>query len=196
VSFEWALQRHDAKRQVAAVCDFLPSAAPNRQLFRDKGLEVSQLGVGREVLTMSLHRDLLRGDGFWKTMMVADPALNEMASNMGDMDTGSQHQRMALSMLPSVNFLKEDGRSGWAEALLSGISDADQRPLRYYLSNRPLGFGIFTNVSIWHSNSYSSHTDEKCRDQTPTTPQFSPWQSLRCIQPWVPSWQALRLLPP
>ncbi|KAF5723290.1 hypothetical protein FMUND_1924 [Fusarium mundagurra] len=145
VSFEWDLELHDAKRLVDAVCDLLPSAAPNRQFFLDKALEVSELGVGREALMMSLHRDLLRGDGFWKTMLAADPAVNEIASNIGDMDTGSQHQRMALSRLPSVNLLKEDGRSGWTEALLSEVSDADQRPLRYYLSNRPLGFGIFTN---------------------------------------------------
>ncbi|KAF5576926.1 DNA helicase [Fusarium pseudocircinatum] len=144
VSFEWDLQLHDAKRQVDAVCDFLPLAAPNRHFFRDKGLEVSEFGVGRKALMMSLHRDLLRGDGFWKTMMGADPAVNEMARNVRDTDTGSQHQRMALSRLPSVNFLKDDGRSGWTEALLSEVSDADQHPLRYYLSNRPLGFGIIT----------------------------------------------------
>ncbi|KAF5689046.1 hypothetical protein FDENT_4548 [Fusarium denticulatum] len=164
VSFEWDLQLHDAKRQVDAVCDLLPSAAPNRQFFRDKGLEVSEFVFGREALMMSLHRDLLRGDGFWKTMMAADPALNEMASNMGDMDTSSQHQRMALSMLPSVNFLKDDGGSGWTEALLSEVSDADQRPLCYYLSNRPLGFGIFTsgpntdNTSIFPVAVLAMHT--------------------------------------
>ncbi|KAF4442135.1 hypothetical protein FACUT_2243 [Fusarium acutatum] len=143
VSFEWDLQLHDAKRQVDAVCDLLPSATPNH-LFCDQGREVSELSASNKALMMSLHRDLLRGDGFWKTMMAADLAVNEMAGNIGDLNTGGQRERLVLPMLPSANFLKDDGRSGWADALLSEVSEADQCPLRYYLSNRPLGFGIIT----------------------------------------------------
>ncbi|KAF5530982.1 hypothetical protein FMEXI_13222 [Fusarium mexicanum] len=96
---------------------------------------------------MSLHRDLLRGDGFWKTMVAADPAVNQMAGHMVEANIGGQYERLALPMLPFVNFLKENGRSGWSDALLSEVSGADQCPLRYYLSNRPLGFGIITTVT-------------------------------------------------
>lgn len=63
-------------------------------------------------------------------------------------------------MLPSLNFLKDDGKSGWADALLSEVSEADQCPLRYYLSSRPLGFGIITTVSISPFNPCSFHTDK------------------------------------
>lgn len=96
---------------------------------------------------MSLHRDLLRGDGFWKTMMSATSAVDQMADRPDVLDIGSQREQLALPMLPSVNFLKDRGRNGWADALLSEVSEADQCPLRYYLSNRPLGFGIITTVS-------------------------------------------------
>ncbi|KAF5962385.1 hypothetical protein FBULB1_14227, partial [Fusarium bulbicola] len=147
VSLEWDLQLHDAKRQVDAVCDLLPSATPNRR-FCDQVFEVSELRADNEALMMSLHRDLLRGDGFWKTMTAAYPAVNERAGHMGDVNIGGQRERLALSMLPFVNFLKDNGRSGWADgwadALLSEVSEADQCPLRYYLTNRPLGFGIIT----------------------------------------------------
>src|SRR6478609_2734122 len=56
VSFEWDLQLHDAKRQVDAVCDLLPSATPNH-LFCDQGREVSELSASNKALMMSLHRD-------------------------------------------------------------------------------------------------------------------------------------------
>ncbi|KAG5747292.1 hypothetical protein H9Q69_002496 [Fusarium xylarioides] len=144
VSFEWDLQLHDAKRRVDAVCDFLPSAAPNRHFFHDKGLEVSELDAGEKELMMSLHRDLLRGEGFWKTMMATDSVMDKMVGHMGDLNTGSQRERLVLPMLPTVNFLKDGQRSDWANALLSEVSETDQCPLRYYLSNRPLGFGIIT----------------------------------------------------
>ncbi|KAH7205902.1 hypothetical protein DER44DRAFT_884002 [Fusarium oxysporum] len=144
VSFEWDLQLHDAKRQVDAVCGLLPSATPNHLFFRDQGPKGSELCVNNEALIMSLHRDLLRGDGFWKTMMSPDSAMDEMAGHMGDLDLGGQRKRLTLPMLPSLNFLKDDGKSGWADALLSEVSEADQCPLRYYLSSRPLGFGIIT----------------------------------------------------
>ncbi|KAJ0149822.1 Uncharacterized protein HZ326_7606 [Fusarium oxysporum f. sp. albedinis] len=144
VSFEWDLQLHDAKRQVEAVCDLLPSATPNHLFFRDQGPKGSELCVNNEALIMSLHRDLLRGDGFWKTMMSPDSAMDEMAGHMGDLNLGGQRKRLTLPMLPSLNFLKDDGKSGWADALLSEVSKADQCPLRYYLSSRPLGFGIIT----------------------------------------------------
>ncbi|KAF4947774.1 hypothetical protein FGADI_10168 [Fusarium gaditjirri] len=140
VSFEWDLQLHDAKRQVDAVCDLLPSATPNRLFFRDQDPKGSELGVNKDKLRMSLHRDLLRGDGFWQTMMSPDWATDEMAGPMGDLDLGGQRKRLTLPMLPSVNLLKDDGRSGWADALFSEVSEADQCPLRNYLSNRPLGF--------------------------------------------------------
>ncbi|KAF5580454.1 DNA helicase [Fusarium pseudoanthophilum] len=164
VSFEWDLQLHDAKRQVDAVCDFLPSATPNRQFFRDKGLQVSELNASEKALMMSLHRDLLRGEGFWKTMMAADSVMGKTGGHVGDLDTGGQCERLALPMLPSVNFLKDGDRSGWVDALLSEVSEADQRPLRYYLSNRPLGFGIFTtgpstdNTSLFPVAVLAMHT--------------------------------------
>ncbi|CCT63610.1 uncharacterized protein FFUJ_05242 [Fusarium fujikuroi IMI 58289] len=124
VSFEWDLQLHEAKRQVDAVCDLLPSAAPNH-LFCDQRCEGSELSAGKKALMMSFHRDLLRGDGFWQTMMSATSAVDEMAGNMRAPNTGGQGQGLILPMLPSV-------------------SEADQCPLRFYLSNRPLGFGIIT----------------------------------------------------
>lgn len=41
---------------------------------------------------MSLHRDLLRGDGFWKTMMSPDSAMDEMAGHMGGLNLGGQRK--------------------------------------------------------------------------------------------------------
>ncbi|KAF5249665.1 hypothetical protein FANTH_4973 [Fusarium anthophilum] len=141
VSFEWDLQLHDA------VCDLLPSATPNH-LFYDQGREDLELDADNKVLMMSLHRDFLQVDGFRKTRMAADPAVNEMVRQMGDVNIGGQHERLALPMLPFVGFLKGNGRSGWSGALLSEVSEADQCPLRYYLSNRPLGFGIIATGRI------------------------------------------------
>ncbi|KAF5625043.1 DNA helicase [Fusarium sp. NRRL 52700] len=141
VSFEWDVQLYDAKRQVDAVCDLLPSATPNR-LFYNQGHKASELSADSKALMMSLHRDLLRGDGFWKTMRAPGAAMSEMAGHMEGPNTSCQ--RLVLPMLPSVNFLRDDDRSAWADVLLSEVSEADQSPLRYHLSNRPLGFGIIT----------------------------------------------------
>lgn len=81
--------------------------------------------------------------------MSATSAVDQMAGRPDGLDIGSQREQLALPMLPSVNFLKDYGRNGWADALLSEVSEADQCPFRYYLSNRPLGFGIITTVSNW-----------------------------------------------
>ncbi|KAH6959138.1 putative DNA helicase [Fusarium avenaceum] len=80
VTLKWDLQLQEIERKVDAVCQFLPTAAPTN-VIRDENPEESEHGSynenvrPRELLAMSLHRDLMRGDGFWNTMVASANAL-------------------------------------------------------------------------------------------------------------------------
>ncbi|KAF9768905.1 hypothetical protein IL306_013753 [Fusarium sp. DS 682] len=116
---------------------------PTRRFSRDLDFGASRLGSDRNSMAMSLHRDLLRGDGFWKTMM-SPTSIHELESRLGDSSLNGRRNWMRLTSLPTVNLLADDGKKEWVDALMSEISEADRSPFLHYFSKRPLGLGIIT----------------------------------------------------
>ncbi|KAF0641432.1 hypothetical protein FPSE5266_02213 [Fusarium pseudograminearum] len=88
---------------------------------------------------MTLHRDLLRGEGFYNSMVLSasttgvDSETNEVGST----------KRICLQTLPSVDFL--DGcDSEWVDSLMIEALEEDRHRLRKHLSHSPLGLVVVT----------------------------------------------------
>ncbi|KAL7759722.1 hypothetical protein ACKLNR_009812 [Fusarium oxysporum f. sp. zingiberi] len=141
VTLDWDLQLQETERKVEAVCEFLPTAAPT-SLIRGESPEDSKPRSDREKLVMSLHRDLMRGDGFWKTM-VAPGGMEMLEDDMAQMGINNQGKRMRLQTLPSVNLLRGPNAE-WIDALMTEALEVDRERFRRYLSNCPLGLGLIT----------------------------------------------------
>ena len=96
---------------------------------------------------MALHRDLLLGNGFYRSLRRMRPAPSavkheELAEAMGQLDLGPK-------TLPVVNLL--DVSAEHASALMEEALPADRTRLRQYLTARPLGLGAITAVSLMHN---------------------------------------------
>ncbi|KAF4969787.1 hypothetical protein FSARC_3064 [Fusarium sarcochroum] len=142
VSLEWDLQLHEVKRKVEAVCNFLPSAAPS-SLVCGQNAEDSLPGSDYEKLVMSLHRDVMRGQGFWKTMVAQADSVAQLESGMSQSSLDNQGKRMRLETLPLIDLL--DGPNAeWVDALMMEALEPDRKRFRRYLSERPLGLGLIT----------------------------------------------------
>lgn len=85
---------------------------------------------------MSLHRDLLRGTGFYDTILgkvPPGPSLESLSS--------------PARSLPVVNLLGAD--EDYIKALMQETLPEDRARFQTYLSERPLGLGIITAVSTY-----------------------------------------------
>jgi hypothetical protein len=109
--------RDEAARKVGAVCAFLPDAQPT---------SVTEESHDRLDFRMSLHRDLMKGRGFYHSL-----------------------RHKGLMSLPTINCLPTNDNllSAW----LTNITKPNRPRLCNYLRNRPLGFGIITAVSLYQS---------------------------------------------
>ena len=121
------VQLADYKRKVDAVGLFHPDSAPSNAVIRN------QVGF-----RMKLHRDLLRGTGFYDTLR------HEMDSREGD-------KKKPATSLPIVNlFAAAD--EGYSMAAMEEALPVDRMRFRKYLQARPLGLGILTAVSLFVSS--------------------------------------------
>ncbi|KAF5530991.1 DNA helicase [Fusarium mexicanum] len=138
---ELVLELQEIERKVEAVCEFLPDAAPT-SLIRGESAEDSKPRSDREKLAMSLHRDIMRGDGFWKTM-VAPGGMEQLEDDVAQMGINNQGKRMRLQTLPSANLLRGPNAE-WIDALMTEALEVDRERFQRYLSNCPLGLGLIT----------------------------------------------------
>lgn len=89
---------------------------------------------------MSLHRDLLRGTGFW-------PTLKSKAKEEDEKIT-AETMGKASSQVPNHNFL-DIADQKLVDVLMLEALPADRARLRQYLSNRWLGLSLITAVSSY-----------------------------------------------
>ncbi|KIL93205.1 hypothetical protein FAVG1_03182 [Fusarium avenaceum] len=147
VALKWDLQLQEIERKVDAVCQFLPTAAPTN-VIRDGNPEELEHGSynenvhPRELLAMSLHRDFMRGDGFWNTMVASANGMQQLDEGMAKLGINNQGKQMRLETLPSVNLIR--GSDEWIDVLMTEALEVDRTRFRRYLSNCPLGLGIIT----------------------------------------------------
>lgn len=89
---------------------------------------------------MALHRDLLRGNGFYDTLV---PRVIE---DLGKINLNNDEAKAVLPRhLPVVKFIKLD--KDHVNALFEEVALADRHRFCKYLSSRPLGLGCITGVS-------------------------------------------------
>ncbi|KAM0218236.1 hypothetical protein ACHAQI_001423 [Fusarium lateritium] len=139
----WDLGLHDVERKVEGVCQLLPTAAPTNDHFGCQSKEDAKSSSEQEKLVMSIHRDLLRGDGFYNTMVQSAPSAADIESGMKELGLTQQGKRMRLQTLPSVNFL--DGPDAeWVDALMMEALEDDRQRFRRHLSQCPLGLVLIT----------------------------------------------------
>lgn len=119
-------------RKVNAAITFVQGADSAGPLSRWPGLSMAD--------AQALHRLLFRGAGFADWMLVDGPADN-VAMAKASLD------RPIIRALPSMNYLDvEDKSKPFVDALIAEALTGDQRRLRRYLSNRPLGLGMISAV--------------------------------------------------
>ncbi|RTE74323.1 hypothetical protein BHE90_011229 [Fusarium euwallaceae] len=120
-----ALNEGDYKRKVDAVCLFQPGEQQPTNSIGDMSRDEVDF-------RMSLHRDLVRGTGFYDTMLAAGfegPSLKPL--------------RNTARSLPVVNLLGTD--EARVNALVEeGAHPDDRVRFQTYLSERPLGLGVIT----------------------------------------------------
>lgn len=130
-------QTSDMKRKVDAVWEFRPNAKPTNPVAfgfpaSDPDDESQPVPFALQVW-MSLHRDLLRGTGFWSTMLLI-AANSKITADM------------VRSTFPAYDFL--DVRNDkLVDLLLDEALPNDRHRLRHYLSHRWLGLSLITAVS-------------------------------------------------
>ncbi|KAF5248560.1 hypothetical protein FAUST_223 [Fusarium austroamericanum] len=135
----------EVERKVDAVCQFLPTAAPT-SVVRGESPEDSKPGSDYEKLAMRLHRDLMQGEGFWKTMVPSTSGTGQIEDGMARMGI-TQGKRVHFSTLPSVNLLR--GPNEWINALMTEALEVDRTRFRRYLSDCPLGLGLITDAPLF-----------------------------------------------
>ncbi|KAM5342775.1 hypothetical protein ACJ41O_013741 [Fusarium nematophilum] len=156
VSLDFDCQLKEFERKVNAVCDFHPAAAPTNpvvwgiadpKVAQDSEKQKQLEPVPHQVkLLMSLHRDLMRGQGFWKTMVDGIGNVNRLDAatervTLQDHEAAKPLVRMRLGALPSHNLLTGPNEE-WVDCLMMEALAIDRARFRRYLSQRPLGFGL------------------------------------------------------
>ncbi|KAF4469844.1 DNA helicase [Fusarium albosuccineum] len=130
------LRLHETKAKVDAICTFHPDAIPTNDFAGDQDLVAPESHYTK--LMMSLHRDLMRGQGFWRTM------IHGVCGAMGQATLDdNEAKRMHLEALPCVNLLKGPNEE-WINALMMQVPGPDRTRFRRYMSERPLGLGLIT----------------------------------------------------
>lgn len=134
-------------RKVEAACLFQPGARPTNPKARGYNLhagpDASRLvqqdaaNVATDVgFHMALHRDLVRGLGFYDTLRRRQAALAPEPL---------EAPLPPLLGLPVTSFLPAD--AALVEAILEEALPQDRTRFREYLAQRPLGLGLITAVS-------------------------------------------------
>ncbi|KAF7558241.1 hypothetical protein G7Z17_g158 [Cylindrodendrum hubeiense] len=135
----------ECERKVNAVCQYHPQAPPSNPLVFGTPAQGEKGSVSPELaFRMAVHRDLVRGKGFWKSLraVTTDSALSSALDHL-DLDLGDDATRQVPSPLPMVNILKIEDQDYIAALMREALPD-DRERFRKYLSARPLGLGIIT----------------------------------------------------
>ncbi|KAH7161858.1 putative DNA helicase [Dactylonectria macrodidyma] len=149
IALTFDAQLHEFERKVNAVCMFHPKAAPTNPLAfgfaprEDLKVEVT---VPPELMfRMSLHRDLVRGKGFWNTMRGALNHDENPSASLEQLSIAGCDAPHVPSPLPTVNLLDIKDRA-YVDALMQEVLVDDRERFERYLTNRPLGLGIITGA--------------------------------------------------
>ena len=152
VSLLFDPQLDEAKRKVEAVWSFRPDADPSNPIVC--GMDDKQPAPDPVAFKMSLHRDLLRGTGFYHTLrefstrgLDASQWLSDAMESTHLDDAASPTTPLRLPPLPVVNLL--NANEDYIKALLEEVRPEDRKRFRQYFGKRQLGLGIITAVS-WH----------------------------------------------
>ncbi|EEU46665.1 uncharacterized protein NECHADRAFT_79480 [Fusarium vanettenii 77-13-4] len=117
-----ALNEQGYERKVNTICLFQPGKQPTNSIG----------GARDEVdFKMSLHRDLVRGTGFYDTLLGYVPS-GPSPEPLGNLSRS----------LPVINLLGTD--QDRVEALVHEVLPQDRARFQTYLSERPLGLGVIT----------------------------------------------------
>ncbi|KAG5657908.1 hypothetical protein KAF25_007941 [Fusarium avenaceum] len=178
LSLEFDAGLMEAERQVRSISRFDADARPSSLQGTDlpvdpqtndiaDDLTPEQYKVLEELCDrMSLHRDIMRGAGFfdWMTAKApkvpawaaakssakvttkapVDEASNDLAQVVEDIgNIGLKPKGTSLRPLPAVNFLDIEDQA-YADCILEEALPEDRARFREYLSNRPLGLGMIT----------------------------------------------------
>ncbi|KKO98444.1 hypothetical protein THAR02_09455 [Trichoderma harzianum] len=133
VSLNFLADSKPCQRKVEAVLQFHPDANPTPQgqgglqLFGARSIESPTSSDIR--LKMKLHRDLLRGYGFFET-------LRENAEAQPPMQLAQGRSLPAVNLLPASQHI--------VDALMEDVLPRDRKRFCTYLSRVPLGFGLIT----------------------------------------------------
>lgn len=98
---------------------------------------------------MTLHRALLRGQGFYEEMVSPDDIASLTAAMEGlslDNVVTSLAPKFTVASLPVVNFL--DFQEDMVVALLAEALPEVRARFHQYMTERPLGLGLITAVSF------------------------------------------------
>lgn len=157
----------EAERQVKAISRFDADAQPSCLAGTDLPLD-PETGAIADDLTpeqykvleglcdrMSLHRDIMRGAGFFDWMTAKTPRVPAWAAaktpvTEAHVIEGIERLEIKpkgtyLRPLPTVNFLDIEDQA-YVACILQEALPEDCVRFRGYLSNRPLGLGIITTV--------------------------------------------------
>lgn len=138
VSFNFLADSKPCQRKVEAVLQFHPDANPTPrgqgglQLFGARSTESPTSSNIK--LKMRLHRDLLRGYGFFEV-------LRENAKTQPPMQLAQGRSLPAVNLLPASQNI--------VDALMEDVLPRDRKRFCTYLSRAPLGFGLITGVSLF-----------------------------------------------
>ncbi|PHH81078.1 hypothetical protein CDD80_3360 [Ophiocordyceps camponoti-rufipedis] len=143
VALNFDSEMRDSFRKAEAALAFLPSALPtNPRTFglSDDNMDPAVL-KSRLKFRMALHRDLMRGGGFWSSLR--EKAMDDMNESMSSLQLENGGRSTSLPSLPVENYL-EGATSEFIDALLQEVLPEDRRRLRGYLSARTLGLSLVT----------------------------------------------------
>ncbi|EHK15231.1 uncharacterized protein TRIVIDRAFT_164426, partial [Trichoderma virens Gv29-8] len=131
-----------------AMVQFHPDANPTNRgeggVASEKKTYEARSSVSFDIrFKMSLHRDLVLGNGFFKTLRLKDSARSGPLYLEKEPQPTTQSE--SSRALPSVNLLQLPQRH--IKALMEEVLPSDRRRLCAYLSKAPLGFGLITGVT-------------------------------------------------
>ena len=131
MSLDFRADLNEVERKVKAVNTLIPGAEPESSTGSDLRFR------------MSLHRDVMRGAGFYDTlssfMEFTDTAMVD-AKSVED-ELGKVTAPVKLRNLPAVNFLDMPDES-LVTAIVKEALPQDMPRFKIYLSSRPLGIGL------------------------------------------------------
>ncbi len=135
MSLDFRADLNDVKRKVTAANTLLPGANPESSTGPDSQFR------------MSLHRDVMRGVGFYGTLSKfleftdALPAMVDAWSLEDEPGKAAAPAPVKLRDLPVVNFLDIPDES-LVTAVVKEALPQDMPRFKTYLSSRPLGIGL------------------------------------------------------